>query len=1035
MPWKIEIKDKPGVFDAIGAAIKKDILDLGIKGVRNVRFSQAYMIEGDLPEDQIRTISEELLSDKVSQEYSLNETTPRLCSGQARQPLDFARGKRDNPLTLLGASETTEFIVEVAYNPGVMDPVEESTLKGIRDLGIRTELCVKTAKKYLIKGKLTEEQLKTICEKLLYNKLIQHIVKPAGRPSAGAVAGEVGYRFNPSQKSPEAYSPRDECPIAFSAQEEASDFSPRSFTLITVDLLGASGKELQKISKDSQLFLSFAEMRQIKNYFKKLKRNPTDCELETIAQTWSEHCWHKTFRGKINYQEKIGPFAKPLTVNGKRNINNLLKSTIMKVTKELDKPWCVSVFKDNSGVIRFDDKYNVCFKVETHNHPSALEPFGGANTGIGGVIRDPLGTGLGARPILNTDVFCFGPPDYPFNKLPAGALHPKRIMKGVVSGVRDYGNKMGIPTVNGAVLFHEGYIGNPLVYCGTVGIMPKDKSFKQAKTGDFIVVVGGRTGRDGIHGATFSSGELTHESEKISSGAVQIGNPIQEKKMLDTILQARDRNLYSAITDCGAGGLSSAVGEMASELGAEVHLEKVPLKYAGLSYAEIWISESQERMVLAVPKENSDALIEVFEKENVEAAVIGEFTDTKRLRLYYRNERVCDLDMSFLHEGLPSLVKKAVYAQPKFKEPKAGSPKDLSKYLLQLLTQYDIASKEWVIRQYDHEVGGGSVLKPLVGINNDGPSDASVTRPVFDSSKGIIVSCGINFRYGFIDPYWMAASCIDEALRQIISVGGSLRQVALLDNFCWGNPDKPDRLGGLVRCAYGCHDIAKGFGIPFISGKDSLNNEFTVNNRSIAIPGTLLISAMAIAPDISKTISMYAKEAGDLVYIVGQTHDELGGSQYYGLLGFTGNNVPKVNPQKAKKTFFALSRASERRLIRAMHDCSEAGAAVALAEMAFAGGLGMDIFLSEVPFTDKCKIQHKKRNDTILFSESNSRFIVEIEKKNQKDFERTLKNIPFGLIGCTTSKREFNVYGLDGGICIQASIDELKKAWQEPLRW
>ncbi|MDP3731578.1 MAG: phosphoribosylformylglycinamidine synthase subunit PurL, partial [Candidatus Omnitrophota bacterium] len=829
---------------------------------------------------------------------------------------------------------------------------------------------------------------------------------------------------------------------------------------VIVDLLKASDDKLKKISNGGQLFLNLTEMRQIKNYFGKLKRNPTDCELETIAQTWSEHCGHKTFRGRIKYYERLAVSGSRLSGRGRtaktehrkpKLINNLLKSTIMKVTKELNKPWCVSVFKDNSGVIRFDDKYNICFKVETHNHPSALEPFAGANTGIGGVIRDPLGTGLGARPILNTDVFCFGPPDYPFNRLPAGTLHPKRVMKGVVSGVRDYGNKMGIPTVNGAILFHERFVGNPLVYCGTAGILPKDKSFKHTKKGDLVVVVGGRTGRDGIHGATFSSGELTHESQDLSSGAVQIGNPIQEKKMVDTILEARDLNLYNAITDCGAGGLSSAVGEMGSESGAKVHLDKVSLKYAGLSYAEIWISESQERMVLSVPKKNIDKLIDVFNKENVEAAVIGEFTNTKRLELYYKDNLVCDLDMKFLHKGSPQIEKKAVFINPRHQEPKFKCPKDLTLRLLKLLARYDICSKEWVIRQYDHEVQGGSVLKPLAGIANDGPSDAAVVRPVLNSSKGLIISNGINFRFGFIDPYWMAAGCIDEALRQVISVGGSLKEVALLDNFCWGNPDKPDRLGSLVRAAYGCYDIAKGFGVPFISGKDSLYNEYTVNGKSLAIPGTLLISAIAVMNDINKVVSMYAKEAGDLIYVVGETLDELGGSHYYDISGFIGNNVPIVACGKAKLIFEALSEASSLGLIQAMHDCSEGGIGVSAAEMAFSGGLGMEMFLSEVPYkinpsttlridgersrTIKNTNQNSKRNDFILFSESNSRFIVEVEKKKQKKFENILKGIPFGLVGCLSSNKEFRIYGLDGKICVKADIAALKEAWQSPLRW
>lgn len=978
MSWKIEIREKKGIFDSIGEGIKRDILDLGIEDVLSVEFIQAYTLEGNIDKEEVEFICHELLVDKISQEYLINPNC--------------------------GARINNEFMIEVAYNPGVMDPVEETALKGIRDLKIEGIESVKTARKYIIKGRISSRELKTICDKLLCNKLIQH------------VAQDAKYRID-------------------SIGQVEYDFK-----LVNIDLLGASDAKLEKISNNGQLFLNLTEMRAIKHYFKRLGRNPTDIELETIAQTWSEHCWHKTFRGRIKYTEEIrnskletlNKFKVPNPKFKTKTINNLLKSTIMKVTKELNKPWCISVFEDNSGVIKFDEKNNVCFKVETHNHPSALEPFGGANTGVGGVIRDPLGTGLGAKPILNTDIFCFAPPDYPFSRLPSGTLHPKRIMKGVVSGVRDYGNKMGIPTVNGAILFDDSFVGNPLVYCGTVGIMPKDKSFKRANTGDLIIVVGGRTGRDGIHGATFSSGELTHESETISSGAVQIGNPIQEKKMLDVILKARDMNLYSAITDCGAGGLSSAVGEMGAELGARVDLDKVPLKYSGLSYMEIWISESQERMVLAVPSENIEELIEIFKKENVEGTVIGEFTDSSRLELYYDGNLVCDIDMEFLHEGLPKITKKAVFIQPKHKEPKFSCPKELSKYLLKLLSHYNICSKEWVIRQYDHEVQGGSVLKPLVGIKNDGPSDASIVRPIFNSEKGLIISCGINFRYGFIDPYWMAASCIDEALRQIICVGGSLKEVALLDNFCWGNPDKPDRLGGLVRSAFGCYDIAKGFGTPFISGKDSLNNEFTVNKKSIAIPGTLLISAIAVMDDTRRAVSMFAKQPGDLVYIVGKTYDELGGSCYFDLFGCIGNSVPKVKTKLAKQIFDSLSRISSLGFIKAMHDCSEGGLAVALAEMAFSGGLGIEVFLGEAPY----QVQ-SSRNDFVLFSESNSRFIVEVEKRNQKEFEKILnsKNIPFGLVGCLNEKKKFKVYGLDGKVCIDTNIASLKEAWQKPLRW
>jgi len=545
------------------------------------------------------------------------------------------------------------------------------------------------------------------------------------------------------------------------------------------------------------------------------------------------------------------------------------------------------------------------------------------------------------------------------------------------------------------------------------------------------VVVGGATGRDGIHGATFSSGELTHESETVSSGAVQIGNPIQEKKVLDTILQARDQNLYSAITDCGAGGLSSAIGEMGAELGARVDLDKVPLKYSGLTYMEIWISESQERMVLSVPAKNIVKLINVFANENVSATVIGEFTGSKRLELYYQEELVCDLEMQFLHDGIPQIAKQAEYIQVKHREPKVPQKKNYTADLHKLLAHFDICSKEWVIRQYDHEVQGGSIIKPLVGLKNDGPSDASVTKPLFDSDRGVIISNGINFRFGFIDPYWMAASCIDEALRQIISVGGRLKEVAILDNFCWGNPDKPDRLGGLVRAAFGCYDAALAYEVPFISGKDSFYNEFSVHGKSTPIPGTLLISAISVMEDVNKSVSMYAKEAGNLIYVVGNTRAELGGSHYYDLYSAVGNQVPKVYFKEAKESFAALSKASGKGLVKSMHDCSDGGLAVALAEMSFSGGLGMEIFLGAAPYIKSAGIN----NEAILFSESNSRFVVEVEKNKQKEFEKLLKGAAFGLAGCLTSKPDFKIYGLDGNICVDAGISELKESWRRPLKW
>ena len=964
MFWRIEVENKPGVFDAEGYACKKDILDLGIEGVKDVKVRQVYILYGNLKENDIVNICDNILVDKIIQEYRYFNQ-------------DNLEDTKD------GLSDRLK-VVEVAYNLGVMDPQEESIKKAISDLGIKGLLDVKTAKEYLIEAEIDKKTLNYIADKVLYNKLIQHI------------------RYLPQIYSKDSY-----------LMKQPPNYR---FKRIEVDILKADEDELMKLSKEGQLFLNLNEMKMIQKYFRNLGRNPTDCELETIAQTWSEHCYHKTFKGLIEYEGKV--------------IDNLLESTIMQATKILNKDWCVSVFEDNSGIIEFDENYNVCFKVETHNHPSALEPYGGASTGVGGVIRDILGTGLGGKPIANTDVFCFGPVDYPYNELPEGVLHPKRIIKGVVSGVRDYGNRMGIPTVNGAVLFNESYLGNPLVYCGNVGIIPKDKSFKRIDVGDLIVVVGGRTGRDGIHGATFSSGELTRESEVISSSAVQIGNAITEKKMVDCIIKARDRNLYKAITDCGAGGLSSAIGETAKDIGARVYLDKVPLKYKGLSYTEIWISESQERMVLGVDKNKVEALLELFKSEDVEATVIGEYTDTKKLELYYQNHLVCNLDMQFLHNGIPKLKKKARWSPVDIKEPHLKEENDYTEILHKLLSSYDIASKEWIIRQYDHEVQGGSVLKPLGGINNDGPNDAACIKPLFDSRKGLIISCGINPYYGMIDPYWMAVNVVDEALRQIIASGGDLDRVAMLDNFCWGNPDDEEQLGGLVRASIGCYDASLGYEVPFISGKDSLNNEFRTKGKTISIPGTLLISALAIIDDIGRTLSSDFKEEGNLIYIVGKTKDELGGSAYYRLKGLLGKNVPKGEPKKSRIIMEALARASKRRLIESCHDISDGGLAVCLSEMSIAANLGIEIDLSKVPYD-----MENARDDKILFSESMTRFICEVKEENREEFERLIKDIPFSQIGKTTKNERLKIYGLDRNLVISEDIYKLKESWQQPLRW
>ena len=969
MEIRIEVFTKEHFTDSIGNEIASEVEHVGITSVDEIRMVQVYLVEGDLSGEDIERICSELLIDGLTQDYICIDGPPNQPDGEQAGKIKYGTKWQGNNV----------HTIEVTRKRGVMDPVDSTVVKGIKDLGLIAR-SVKTAKRFLIAGKITTDQLETIASKVLANKIIEDVFI-------------------------------DKDNLFYEGKNETVDYV---FHKQELDILDADDEQLLEISEKGQMYLTVEEMKAVQKYFVILGRKPTDVELETVAQTWSEHCMHKTFKGIIDY-------------NGE-HIDNLLAKTVMKATSDLNKSWCVSVFKDNAGIIEFDENFNICFKVETHNHPSAIEPYGGANTGIGGVIRDTLGTGLGAKPILNTDVFCFGPLDMPQEEIPESVLHPKRIFKGVVSGVRDYGNRMGIPTANGSIFFDERYIGNPLVYCGNVGLIAKDKCEKESYKGDLILLVGGRTGRDGIHGATFSSVELSHESEMVSSGAVQIGDPIMERKVTDALLIALDRGLYNNITDCGAGGLSSAVGEMGEKLGAVVDLEKVPLKYDGLSYSEIWISEAQERMVLSVPLENMEEIRSVFEGENVEATFIGEFTGDKRLHLRYKGETVADIEMAFLHDGVPRTTRKATWHLPSHKEPDIKEKNDYGEDLKKILSSWNVCSKEWVIRQYDHEVQGGSVLKPLVGVDNDGPGDACIVRPVLGSDKGVIVSNGMNPKYGDIDPYHMASSAIDEALRQVVSVGGSLEEVALLDNFSWGNTSKPECLGGLVRASRGCYDIALYYGTPFISGKDSLNNEFKTEDKTIAIPPTLLISAICVMPDVSKAISMDVKSPGNLIYIIGMTKNELGGSHYYYTHGFVGNSVPKVDTETAKRTMDLLANATGKGLVRSCHDCSEGGIAVTAAEMSFAGGYGMELDLSQVPVEEGIV-----RDDVVLFAESNTRFVVEVEQQKQREFEATIEGTSYGRIGKVVENDMFTVLSMSGEKVISEKIADLKEAWQATL--
>ncbi len=964
MIHRVEIRAKSQFGDPHAAGVCSQIRELGIESVRSVSSARLFFLAGELSADDARRVARELLADPVVENFTVG-----------------------------GAGACGGKLIEVHLKPGVMDPVAASTEQAIRDMGFSIS-SVQTGRRYELSGDVTDEQRESIARKLLANAVIEDV------------------HFEP-------YTPPE---VRGGSYE---------LKVIEVPIRELDDAGLEKLSKSGDLFLNLTEMKAIQDYYRRLGREPRDVELEMIAQTWSEHCGHKTFRSDVCLRDTKG--------NEIERISNLIKSTIFGVTRKLAKPWCISVFEDNAGVIEFDENNAVCFKVETHNHPSAIEPYGGASTGIGGVVRDPMGTGLGASPVANTDIFCFGMPDMPLDDVPKGVLHPRRVMRGVVSGVRDYGNRMGIPTVNGAVYFDDRYLGNPLVFCGTVGILPRDKCFKNAEAGDAIICVGGRTGRDGIHGATFSSGELTHEHETEFSHAVQIGNAITEKKMLDTIIQARDAGLYSAITDCGAGGLSSAVGEMGEKLGAEVHLDRVPLKYAGLSYSEIWISEAQERMVLAVPQQNVERILKLFESEGVEATVIGHYgvrgttaagAEGPRLKLLYNGTVVGEFDMEFLHEGLPRPTKDAVYEKIETPSPSLPAKKDYSETLLKILAAPNVASKEWIIRQYDHEVQGGSVIKPLVGATEDGPGDAAVFRPVLASRKGVVLSCGMNPRLGDLDPYQSALHAVDEAMRNCVAVGGNIERTAILDNFCWGNCNKPDRMGALVRSAKGASDAAMAFEVPFISGKDSLNNEFqTDSGETIAIPPTLLISAMSVIDDVSRCVTSDAKEAGNYLFLLGRTCGRMGGSHYLMVEGVkSGNDVPPVDLAMSKHVMHAVQAAIQAGCVRACHDLSEGGLAVAAAEMAFAGSLGVELDIAAVPAADGATEAAK------LFGESAGRFLVEVRPDNYDAFLRLVKDCPFGEVGRVTDRGRIVIKSGPKKL-IDVSTAQAKDAWKATLDW
>ena len=983
-------------------------------GVAQARIthSAVYLVSGSLDANACNRLARELLADPVTQVWSW-----RRAQGAASGPA------ADTELL-------ADAIVEVHPLPGVMDPAAESVREAAKAL-LGDEIEVRTGARFDFWG-VSPQQARAIVEQHAANPVIQAV---------------------------------------FDAPHHPSSFphgSAHALDVREVALRNLSDAQLETLSRDAHLFLSRDEMQAIQREYQRLGRDPREIELETIAQTWSEHCVHKTLKSTIRYSgDRCGSHVRPghdLHADGSLMIHNLLKSTVAAATHELmgknplmagpgvdmtrsSIDWCLSVFVDNSGVIAFDDDHAVCFKVETHNHPSAIEPYGGAATGIGGCIRDIVATGQGAKPIASTDVFCVANGD--LRSVPRGCIEPKRILSQVVAGIRDYGNRMGIPTLNGAVWFDDRYVGNPLVYAGCIGIMPRNRTHGSVLRGDVIVAIGGRTGRDGIHGATFSSAELTDTHADEFSHAVQIGNAITEKVALDAILAARDHAdgcLYHGLTDCGAGGFSSAVGEMGSSIGAEVHLDRAPVKYAGMSPTEVWISEAQERFVLAVPAENLDGLREICELHTVEMCELGTFgTPENSIVLRWHGTEVGRLDTKFLHTGIPSPVREAVWDPTWSRENArfAGSrtvttggkapqrTTSLSDTLCALLSHPNIASKAWIIRQYDHEVQGTSVVKPLVGVGDGGPGDAAVIAPVSGSSRGLAIGNGLATGLAS-DPYVMGLAAIDECIRNLVCVGADPARIAILDNFCWPSCKSSRNMGALVRAAWACYDGAKAYRTPFISGKDSLNNQFvTDDGTTIQIPPTLLISGFAIVNDIHCACTMDLKSAGNSIIVVGTTSTRMGGSHFALLAGADEDGtfeMPVVDLTRAPQIASAVAHAIARGWVRSAHDCSEGGVAVALAEMAFAGGIGAEVDVSKLPMDGGVAAGIDAH--TLAFAEDPSRYILEVKTG---DLERVCAHFSAGgihhaVIGTTNASEELRVLQ-NGNSLAATSLDILRRAW------
>lgn len=908
---------------------------LGFKTIENITSSNLYFVRGNVSEEEKKLLSGFLFCDEV---YEYCETDMKFFD------------------------EENLHYIETCLKPGVSDSSSREALRAVRELGIKGVEEITSGTAFTVKGKLSSNDLKKLATSLLCNEVIS------------------GYK------------------IGFAEPSWTSENKP-NMQVELIEIASMTDDELLKLSEERRAALDLKEMQAIRSYFQQEKRKCTDAEFEMIAQTWSEHCVHKTFKAKIEIdKESLNDEQKKVYPDF--CVNNVLKTYIKKATDDINAAWVLSSFVDNAGIIEFDDKYEISFKAETHNHPSAVEPFGGANTGVGGVIRDVMG--VSARPFAVTDVLCFGFSETPAEKVPEGSIHPKLIISGVIEGVKDYGNKMGIPTVNGGVHYHEAYSLNPLVYCGCAGIAPRNRHKAEIKPKDHIVSLGGKTGRDGLRGSTFSSMVMSADTSLSAGSSVQIGEPIIQKKTAEVLLAARDMALYSAITDCGAGGYSSAIGEMASVLGCDVDIAKVPVKYAGLAPWEIWLSEAQERMVIAVPENNLAALQKICDENDVELTDLGIFTGDKYIKVRFSEKEVINLSCEFLHSGPPQRELKA--APPvnasgvftKIEYPEYSKP-DFQKALQAILRHHAVNSKEDIVRLYDHEVQGGTVLRPYDGLKGDVPQDAAVIKPLeTGGTKAVALSNSLNPRQGLIDPYGAAACAIDEAVRNAVAVGADPEKIAILDNFCLGDPKRSETIWALIEMARSCYNTAMTFKTPFISGKDSFNNEYlSENGERLSIPPSLLISAIGTVPDIGKVPGTEFKNDNSSVYLIGKPEFAFGGSVFAEIFGIPQGESDKVPPFKTESAILykKFHKAILENCVAASHDLSEGGLAVTLFEMSL-DGIGIELEQNLDKILNSSRI-------SALFGETTGCIAAEVPQEKVTLFEEIMQGSAIYKIGKT----------------------------------